>query len=491
MAVSFRTQLLAGYGSASLVLLVGGLALYQKNLSDESQQQVQHSRVVIRQALEAQNALLEAETSVRGYLLSGDRAYLAPYTASLPVAPQRIEELARSVSDNPRQRAAVDSLRAGTRKKLDIMADVIRRRDAGEDILPIIRIGAGKVAMDGLRADFASLIDDEQRIFESREQHSEQVRFVTQLVIALGSSIGFAIGLVVVSWIGRGFREREESRRHLEKTNARLEEQKSLLKEQEVLLARRLGEQVELARQLNQNNVALERSNQDLEQFAYITSHDLRAPLRGIANLSGWIEDDLGAAITPDVHKHLEMMRGRVRRLEALIDGITAYSRAGRGKTPVEAVDVGKLLSEAIELLAPPPGVKVTVDSSMPTLRTARVPLQQVLMNLIGNAIKYGSTPESGTVRVSSQDAGPFVEFRVSDHGPGIAPEHHDRIFGIFQTLSARDKVEGTGIGLAIVKKLVERYGGTIRVESDVGRGATFVFTWPRELSNDQNTTNV
>ncbi|RYZ15682.1 MAG: ATP-binding protein, partial [Myxococcaceae bacterium] len=110
---------------------------------------------------------------------------------------------------------------------------------------------------------------------------------------------------------------------------------------------------------------------------------------------------------------------------------------------------------------------------------------QQVFMNLLGNAIKYGAGADGGTIEVSCREDGPLWSFRVTDHGPGIAPEHQERIFGIFQTLAARDRVEGTGIGLAIVKKLVERQGGTIRVESDVGQGASFVFTWPREPPNE------
>jgi len=225
---------------------------------------------------------------------------------------------------------------------------------------------------------------------------------------------------------------------------------------------------------------ALERSNADLDGFAHVASHDLKAPLRGIAALSEWIEEDLGEHITESARGHLTMLRGRVRRLEDLIEGILSYSRAGRTGREVSEVDVGALLAEAIELLAPPAGAAITVDPGMPVLHTARVPLQQVFMNLISNALKHAG-PEA-VVRVGGREAGAFWEFSVSDNGPGIAPAYHERIWGIFQTLKPRDQVEGTGIGLSVVRKIAASMGARAWVESAEGEGACFRFTWPREM---------
>ena len=224
---------------------------------------------------------------------------------------------------------------------------------------------------------------------------------------------------------------------------------------------------------------ALARSNQELDQFAYVASHDLKAPLRGIANLSQWIEEDLGTNAPPDVAEKMTLVRGRVQRLEALIDGILQYSRAGRVRSQIERVDVGTLLADIVELLAPPSEVSVTIAPDMPTITTERTPLQQVFMNLISNAIKYNKRP-GATIRVSVCDAGSMYAFSVADNGPGIEPQYHERIFGIFQTLESRDRVEGTGIGLSVVKKTVELQGGSIIVDSALGEGATFTFEWPR-----------
>jgi signal transduction histidine kinase len=216
-----------------------------------------------------------------------------------------------------------------------------------------------------------------------------------------------------------------------------------------------------------------------LDQFAYVASHDLKAPLRGIASLAQWIEEGLGDRVTGESREHMALLKGRVRRMEALIEGILSYSRAGRRRDRAEDIDVVALVRECIELLAPPDSPTIDVAPNLPAVRGERVALQQVLMNLIGNALKYAG--DAAHVRVDWSDEGDFVRFAVSDNGPGIAPQFHDRIWQIFQTLAPRDRVESTGIGLSVVKKLVETRGGRVDLQSEVGRGSTFFFTWPRQ----------
>lgn len=248
---------------------------------------------------------------------------------------------------------------------------------------------------------------------------------------------------------------------------------------QEEELKARTEELTYLTAVLTQTNITLEKRNQELDQFAYVASHDLKAPLRAIANLSEWIEEDLAEQLTEETRHQMNLLRGRVHRMEALINGLLQYSRVGRLDGKKSIVSVADLLVEVIDSLSPPETFTIEVVPNMPILMTERLPLEQVFINLIGNAIKHHPR-QNGKVTISVQEQKLFYEFAVADDGAGIAPQYHEKVFGIFQTLVARDKSENTGIGLAIVKKIVERQGGTIHLESQEGQGAIFRFTWPK-----------
>lgn len=231
-------------------------------------------------------------------------------------------------------------------------------------------------------------------------------------------------------------------------------------------------------RKLKEYTGDLERINKELDQFAYIVSHDLKAPLRAINNLSMWIEEDIAQFLEGDTKYQFELLRGRVSRLEDLINGILSYSRAGRIKVTPSKVAVGALINGIIEMLAPPPEFDITVAKGMPTINTEKIALEQVFSNLISNAIKYNKNPKP-TININFETNDGLLKFCIEDNGDGIEPEYHEKIFVIFQTLEARDKVESTGVGLAIVKKIVDEKGGKIWVESEKGHGAKFCFTWP------------
>jgi len=224
---------------------------------------------------------------------------------------------------------------------------------------------------------------------------------------------------------------------------------------------------------------ALEKANQELMQFAYVASHDLKAPLRAISNLAEWIEEDLEGRLEAEQKHQFDLLRRRVRRMEALIEGLLQYSRVGRTEGRRERVEVAALLAEVVDSLDPPAGFRVHWED-MPVLHTDRLRLFQVFSNLIGNAVKYHHDPAHGRVEVLAEDLGERVRFTVADDGPGIDPRFHDKVFQVFQTLQARDTMESTGIGLALVKKIVEGEGGTIELQSRAGAGARFRFTWPK-----------
>ena len=234
--------------------------------------------------------------------------------------------------------------------------------------------------------------------------------------------------------------------------------------------------------ELEVTNEILRRSNQDLAQFASIASHDLKSPLRAIDTLAAWISEDLGDGQSQAIRDNLRLMRQRVRRTERLLDDLLAYSRAGKVKDVVKLVQVSEMIDEITALIEVPLAFRVRLLGDPEPFTTAATPLRTVLQNLINNAVKHHDR-KAGNIEISVHERGNFYEFRVDDDGPGIPPEHHERIWGMFQTLQPRDKVEGSGIGLALIRRLVQYYGGIVGIENRLPRGARFFFTWPKTIS--------
>lgn len=233
--------------------------------------------------------------------------------------------------------------------------------------------------------------------------------------------------------------------------------------------------------ELRHTVLELTRSNMDLEAFAYAASHDLRSPLQAIRNLAAWIEDDDGDKLSAENRDRLQLLQGRTQRLERLIDDLLQYSRAGRTFEQARQVNVNELIDEVIKSVNPPAGLIVIRVSDMPTFETVEAPLRQVFCALIGNAVKHHNKP-TGRIEVAVLDSGDVYEFSVCDDGPGIAPEFHQKIFRLFETLQPRDDVEGSGMGLAVARRTVETLGGEITIDSDVGRHTIFRFTWPKTI---------
>ena len=225
-------------------------------------------------------------------------------------------------------------------------------------------------------------------------------------------------------------------------------------------------------------NDELQRRNKELDSFAYSTAHDLKAPLRAIDNLSSWILEEAYDHLPSDSKKHLKQLKKRVERLEQLLDDLLQYSRADHIDSTLEHVEPQKLLLEIFESLVVPSSFTIDIPDDFPTLFTHPTPLYKVFSNLITNALKHHHKQE-GTIQIRWRKEGDMILFSVTDDGPGIDPAFHERIFNTFQTLKPRDEVEGSGMGLAIVQKLVQHFGGKITIDSAPGRGSTFTFSWP------------
>jgi PAS domain S-box-containing protein len=221
-------------------------------------------------------------------------------------------------------------------------------------------------------------------------------------------------------------------------------------------------------------------ANQELKDFAYVVSHDLKAPLRAIGSLANWIASDYASALDDDGKEQLALLVNRVNRMQALIDGILQYSRVARVREEIVEVDLARTLRDVVDLLSPPEGIRVELPTHLPVVHGEKTRLAQVFQNLLSNAVKYMGRPD-GLIRVHAIEEGEHWRFGVEDNGPGIDSQYFVKIFQIFQTLKPRDEFESTGIGLSVVKRIVELHHGRIWVESEVGRGTTFWFTLPRE----------
>ncbi|WAK02662.1 AAA family ATPase [Methylobacter sp. YRD-M1] len=235
----------------------------------------------------------------------------------------------------------------------------------------------------------------------------------------------------------------------------------------------------DLEQRVEERTASLNSANEELKHFAYVVSHDLKAPLRAINQLSGWICEDYADAFDEDGREQMALLRDRARRMHEMIDGILQYSRVGRIAEPEERIDCSQLLAEVISLIAPPEHIEVHIQADLPVIISERLRLFQVFQNLLDNAIKYNDK-DKGIISVTCMEQDHYWQFAVTDNGPGIDKKYQEKIFQLFQTLKPKDQSESTGIGLSLIEKIVTTWGGKIWLESEVGKGSSFIFTIPK-----------
>lgn len=430
--------------------------------------------------------MVNAETGQRGYLLTYDPAYLAPFNAVSGNGRQRLLNLRGAPGTGG---GDIDRLVDLFDRKMAELSRTIEEAQAGrhEAAMAIVRGGEGRQLMEEFRTVHDRVIRAQLAALDGlRDRNLAQIR--TTLMDVAGGGLAVAVlllacAMVVTARMRRSLANLTEGIEAV--TAGHLSHRVPILSTDEI--GKLSASFNALAEHATQANAArdivlreLERSNRDLDGFAYVASHDLRAPLRGIRNLVEWVDADVHATASPETLENLRLLHNRVDRLDMLLDSLLQYSRVGRGGDLPETIDTGKLVEAIVDYLAPPAAIQVTCEGSMPMVHARKAPLEQALRNLIANAVKHHDRAD-GRITVAARDLGNLVEFRVTDDGPGISPQFHERIFQMFQTLRPRDHVEGSGMGLAIVKKAVEANGGTVGVESaPPTRGCTFVFTWAK-----------
>lgn len=274
----------------------------------------------------------------------------------------------------------------------------------------------------------------------------------------------------------------EQLRRYHERLEDLVKERTGELSEANQRLHLEISERERAEERQIELNRELENINKELNDFAYIVSHDLKAPLRAIHSLSSWIAADYADKFDDQGKEQINLLLKRVKRMYDLIEGILQYARVGRLREERGAVNLNELVTEIGDMLTENKNIRVIIEKRLPTIQCERTRIEQIFQNLLSNAVKFLDKPE-GEIRVDYNTEGGYHRFSVKDCGPGIEERHFERIFLIFQTLSHHDEFESTGIGLALVKKIVEMYGGRVWVESRVGFGSTFSFTLPAEDS--------
>lgn len=240
----------------------------------------------------------------------------------------------------------------------------------------------------------------------------------------------------------------------------------------------------ELEQRVVARTSALNKANEELKNFAYVVSHDLKAPLRAISQLSGWIAEDYGTAFDAEGKEQMALLQSRARRMHEMIEGILQYSRVGRIKEPDEPIDINLLLHDLIRHIAPPPHIEIKLQAGLPVVIGEKLKLFQVFQNLLDNAIKYNDKSH-GVIEITCRDRDVFWEFSVKDNGPGIPELYRDKVFQLFQTLAPKDQSDSTGIGLSLIEKIIDNWGGQIRLESEPEKGCNFTFTIPKTAHHE------
>jgi signal transduction histidine kinase len=270
------------------------------------------------------------------------------------------------------------------------------------------------------------------------------------------------------------------------KLEVRVEKRTAELTTANEQLTREVAERKKAEQRQAQLLEQLEKINKELNDFAYVISHDLKAPLRGIKTLTEWITTDYADKLDENGKEQMNLLERRVDRMHNLIDGVLQYSRVGRVKEDMVQINLNELIPEVIDSLAPPENISITIETKLPTIKYEQTRIMQVFQNLLSNAIKYMDKPQ-GQIKIGCIEENGFWKFSVADNGPGIEEKYFEKIFQMFQTLAPRDESESTGVGLTVVKKIIEMYKGSVWVESEVGNGSTFFFTLPKQKKGVKN----
>jgi len=450
-----------------------------------------NSESVIRNSVQLHKKMIEMQSGFRGFLLTNNANFLVHYYEGIQEIPELFQFQKNLISGSRIQSRKLDSISTLHKKWVGYANALILAKQKnlrGEENSQQeydrmfefkLQKEVGKKLNDLISKKFDEFDRQEYRVRQARRD-----RLTNSIINTRRTTLSLSIATIIIGLISGTYLTYHISKRISEMVNLahRISQGKF-----EVIEDKANDELTDLSaslslmsQKLDKSFKELERKNKELDQFAYVVSHDLKAPLRGMYNIINWIDEDCGEQISYEMKKYHTMLKGRIERLENLIAGLLEYARIGRTEGKMEKVDVSELINEIKELVVPP-DFNFMVHEPLPVFYTDKLRLQQVFMNLISNAVKYqGLENKNKSIVVSCIEEEGEYHFSISDTGIGIPKKYHDKIFVMFQTLREKDQTESTGVGLAIVKKIIEEKKGSIKVQSDIGQGASFVFTWPK-----------
>ena len=479
-ALGRTTPILLAAGLLGL-LAIAAASLWMAERDAALSARVAEAQALRVAALDVRNQLQDAETGQRGYLLTGDPAYRAPYDAAHRHLPQALTTLLAASTPDPVLHRLSEGIAAVARAKMAELTRTVTLAEAGNlhAALDVLRQGSGKALMDQAR----DLLDQALTRIDARVQGSSRLLSGSRALLlgltAFGVLLIVAVAVIAILVVGRSTR--------------------ALNRAHDLLATANLG----LEARVRERTAALEQANEEVQRFAYIVSHDLRAPLVNVMGFTAELEIGLASvqalvetveveapelvsreardAVREDVPEAIGFIRSSTDRMDRLINAILRISREGRRMLAPERVAMGELFAQLAPTVRHQLEVangELVIEQPLPDLVADRLALEQIFGNLIDNAVKYLDPARPGRIVIRGRRAGDAAIFEVEDNGRGIPQEDYERIFELFRRSGAQDR-PGEGIGLAHVRAVLRRINGSISCESRVGVGSLFRITLP------------
>ncbi|MHA3789213.1 ATP-binding protein [Flavobacterium hauense] len=479
--MKLSTQILIAFIAVILLSAADSYTNYMLSKKvEENSEFLLKSEDIIRNSNKSHKAIIDMQSSYRGYLLTNDQTFLDLYYKGKKIVPTYLELEKKLVGHSGTQRAILDSISLMHTSWVAYSGQLINSRQTmNASYYNLVETRVKKHVGKKINDEIARMFTRFDRIeYARRKQHSEvlmasikNTHTASLIFLTLTIGVGICSTIYIVRLISKRIASMVRLAENISNGNFSIVE--DTRNDELTGLSRSLNV---MSLRLDKTIYELEHKNAELNKFAYVVSHDLKAPIRGIHNVITWIEEDLENELSPQLKKYLNIIPQRTQRMESLINGLLDYARVNKETEP-EKIDTNKLVTEITSSIVPRDFIVETDD--LPELYGEKLKLEQIFTNLISNAVKYTSH-QNGTITIKYKEYPGYYEFSIKDNGIGIETRYHKKIFELFQTLREKNEKESTGIGLAIVKKILDERQEKITVNSEPGEGSEFIFTWKK-----------